>query len=376
MSHRRGVLGSEPPLSIAALDAAITETRGGQPPRSDRLARDDCVYRWIVRRAIAQGSLSFRTTYAEAAAGAGYDVPRLNCRENRREARERRVSTVYRALCSLAGAGLVRFRGLKRPNGQWRCLSISLLPAAFGRPPAGRSRRGPRRCAGRRVLFARRSGTSPAVATAKSGPDGACVRARARREGAERAPPAREPPASPFAAAVEAAMKPEASAASSVAERPWPNAHFDVRLPGDEWGEVRRNSDVSALVDLFESELGRSSYFSFRRHGPQLRRILQRMDRYRGLGHPDAERESGYQYAARLIRNWGQLARAGNVKVAKIGSLAYLLPRLDAVSKARRRRWKRWQRDCTIEDRLAEGQDPPPRRWRQQQRERREHGEG
>ena len=117
----RGPLGTARPLSLAALDAAISETIG-RPVRADRLARDDRVFRWVVRRVIVEGSLRFRTTYAEAAAGAGYPVPRLTCRANRREARQLRVSTVYRALCSLQAAGLVRFRGLKRANGQWRCL--------------------------------------------------------------------------------------------------------------------------------------------------------------------------------------------------------------------------------------------------------------
>ncbi len=135
----RGPLGRARPLSIAALDAAISETIG-KPVRADRLARDDRVYRWIVRRAIAAGSRRFNTTYAEAAAGAGYEVPRLNCRANRRQARAQRVSTVYRALRSLQAAGIVRFHGVRRENGQWRCLSVGLTPAGFGPlAPFGRS---------------------------------------------------------------------------------------------------------------------------------------------------------------------------------------------------------------------------------------------
>ena len=94
-----------------------------------------------MRRAIAEGSTRFNCTYAEAAAGAGYDVPRLNCRANRKEARHQRVSTVYRALSSLAGAGLVRFRGVKREDGRWRCLSVILTRphTALTRPSAARA---------------------------------------------------------------------------------------------------------------------------------------------------------------------------------------------------------------------------------------------
>jgi hypothetical protein len=144
LDKRRGCFGSTRPLSIAALDAAISATIE-KPVRRDRLARDDRVYRWICRRAIAEGGFTFNTTYAEAAAGAGYEVPRLNTRANRRQARHLRVSTVYRALSSLAAAHLITFEGKKRENGQWRCLTITLLPAGRGAPPAGRSRRAPKR---------------------------------------------------------------------------------------------------------------------------------------------------------------------------------------------------------------------------------------
>ena len=176
----RGPFGTARPLSLAAIDAAITETIG-RPVRADRLARDDRVYRWICRRAIGEGSLRFHTTYAEAAAGAGYSVPRLNCRKNRRRARSQRVSTVYRALCSLQSAGLVRFHGVKRSNGQWRCLSVGLTPAGYGLAGAyGRSRRGPKRGPGGRISFSGQSGTSPPVATAKNRPRGRVERPRTR----------------------------------------------------------------------------------------------------------------------------------------------------------------------------------------------------
>jgi hypothetical protein len=317
----RGPFGTSRPLSIAALDAAISETIG-KPVRADRLARDDRVYRWICRRAIAEGSLRFNTTYAEAASGAGYPVPRLNCRANRREAREHRVSTVYRALCSLQGAGLVRFHGVKRTNGQWRCLSVGLTPAGYGQARAfGRSRRGPRRRPGHRISFSHRSGTSPPVATAKNGPRVVSVGAHARA-GPETAARGK---GGAFLAAVLAPV--EAQRDPSY-RRPWPNERFDLL-----------DTEAVELVELFEDAFGLPARFSYERHGPILRRILERFDRYSGPA--GAGRRAGFKHAAALIKRQGALFRAGNVNVRHIKSLPYFLPRFDQDSKRRRREWKR-----------------------------------
>jgi hypothetical protein len=328
----RGPLGTARPLSLAALDAAISETIG-RPVRADRLARDDRVYRWIVRRVIAEGSLRFRCTYAEAAAGAGYAVPRLNCRANRKEARQLRVSTVYRALCSLRSAGLLRFGGLKRENGQWRCLSIALSPAAYGPyAPFGRSRRRPTRCPGPRISFLRRNGTSPPVAKAKNRhSERGRTRARAREpdEEATRSESA-------FHRAAFAAVQPEAEAPGP---RPWPHEVFDLRV----------DERVVRLCELFEAEFGIPARFVYAKHAEPLTRILDRFDRFTGEGDDrwgwlaDGRRRrpgAGLRHAEQLVRRWGRLARLGNQRAAKVRSLAYFLPKLDQESKKRRRTWR------------------------------------
>lgn len=307
--------------------------------RADRLARDDKVFRWIIRRAIGEGSLRFNTTYAEAAAGAGYAVPRLNCRANRRRAREQRVSTVYRALCSLQAAGLVRFRGVKRSNGQWRCLSVGLTPAAYGAgAPFGRSRRAPTRRPGGRISFLRRNGTSPPVATAKNVPESVDVRACAR-EGPRTAASAsrgKDPPS--LGGFLAAALAPAEATSDPSAPRPWPNERFD--LP---------DIEVVELVEAFEEAFGLPARFSYRDHGPQLRRILDRLDRYTG---PAGDRSgftadgrrfrhgAGFRAAAALIRQRGALYRTGNRRLQKVRTLAYFLPALDQQSKKARRTWK------------------------------------
>jgi hypothetical protein len=330
----RGPFGTARPLSLAALDAAISETIG-KPVRADRLSRDDVVYRWICRRAIAEGSLRFNTTYAEAAAGAGYPVPRLNCRPNRRRARQQRVSTVYRALCSLQAAGLVRFHGVKRANGQWRCLSVGLTPAAFGpRPPFGRSRRAPTRGPDRRIRFSRRSGTSPEVAIAKNRSRVVDIRAHAR-EGPRTA--ARESqgddPPSP-GGFLAAALAPTEAPSDPSAPRPWPNELWDLR-----------EQEAVELVELFEAAFGIPAQFSYEKRGPWLRRILDRFDRYGDrTGYTADGRRwrhgAGFRAAAELILQRGALYRTGNRRLAKVRSLAYFLPLLDQQSKKERRTWR------------------------------------
>lgn len=306
-------------MSIAALDAAISETIG-RPVRSDRLARDDAVFRAICRRAIARGSLRYRTTYAELAAGAGYSVPKLNCRENRRQARSQRVSTVYRALRSLQSAGLVRFHGVKRENGQWQCLSVGLTPAAYGpHPPFGRSRRRPTRQANGRISFLGESGTSPSVATAKRRPKGECVGAHAR-EAPEKSD---DEPTGAFLRAALAGSEPPPKPEGPT---PWPHERFDVPDP-----------EIVELVELFEAEFGICARFSYERHGPLLRRYLDRLDRY---SEPYSSR-SGYRLAADLVRRWGRMRRLGNRRAHKVNSFAYLLPKLDQKSKSTRAAWRR-----------------------------------
>lgn len=271
---------------------------------------------------MAEGTLRFRCTYAQAASGAGYPVPRLNTRANCREARNLRVSTVYRALRSLESAGLVRFHGVKRSDGRWRCLSVGLTPAGYGHAHVfGRSRRSPTRGPGGRISFLRRNGTSPPVAIAKNRPRGVGVPASARAG----PPTAAGEERGSFLAVALAAAQPDTEAP---ARRPWPNERFDVPDP-----------ELVELVELFEEAFDCPAKFSFERHGPGLRRALDRFERFTGTsGHT---RRAGYAEAAKLIRRWGRLARTGNRRASKVNSLAYFVPKLDQLSKRRRREWKR-----------------------------------
>lgn len=308
--HHRGCFGGAKPLSLAAIDAAIEATIG-KAPRRDRLARDDRVYRWVVRRCITEGGMHFRTTYAEAARGAGYNVPRLKGRAARREARHRRVSTIYRALNSLRAAGLVEFQGVKRRNGQWRCLEVRLLPA--GRrgwhPPAGESQRRPRRCRlTRRILFSRGSGTSPAVVPRTNSPSNrvGLARARARAPGG-------------------------GSEGARAGPAPATRTNEDRYAP---WRET--DAELVELCELFERCYGRSARFSFRRHGPILGRALARIDRYWRGGTPGA----GVDEARALIEASAAFDMAVN-SPSNPQSLAYFVPIIDEISKDRRRWWRR-----------------------------------
>lgn len=326
---RSNCFGTSRPLSLAGLDSALSETIG-RPVRRDRLARDDRIYRWICRRAIAEGSLAFNTTYAEAAAGAGYDVPRLNCRQNRKEARHRRVSTVYRALSSLAGAGILRFAGTHKENGQWRCLRIELLPAGHGQPPAGRSRRRPRRRPGCKIAFCDKSGTSPAVVPGGTNSTTALACARARER-----PPDGE------------ARRKRSSIRSIIAQtfaRDDPailEAERDRRYNRHRSGIGR--SEAVELCEAFEDAFSKPSKFSFERpeHLGRLERILARLDRYidgrRGYEQCSG---AGLREARRFVESVGKEAQAGVGWASQIDSLAYFLPVLDEISKGRRRLWK------------------------------------
>lgn len=301
------------PLSIAALDAAITEAIG-KPPRRDRLARDDRVFRWIIRRATREGD-HFRTTYAEAAKGAGYEVGHLTCRAARRQAKQRRVSTIRRALESLQAAGLIDFRGVKKENGQWRCLEVRVRDAARGTPPCGRSRRSPRRRPGCRVSFSSQNGYSPAV-------EPPVLEAKKRV------------PARAHARAGTKPGKPQA-------RRTRGSTRYEPR--GDDWpldGFELRHQEAVELCDAFEAAFGRPARFSFARHREQLERILARFDRFTGFAGGGG---AGLEEATAIIRAVGEEARWNVKAAAKINSLAYFLPILDEASKDRRRWWKRHQ---------------------------------
>lgn len=302
------------------------------------MSRDDRVFRWICRRAIASGSTTFRTTYAEAAAGADYEVPILNCRENRLQARSQRVSTVYRALCSLEAAGLVRFHGHKTKAGKWRCLQVSLLEAAYEPEPAfGHSTRAPSRRPGHRISFCRRSGTSPTEGKPKATANGVSWSARAREPSCEASPDlgtAEEATKRPGSLAHAMLDALEAVARSSKRSSAWPHERWDLS-----------QTEVVALVEHFEEEFGFDAKFSFERHGPQLIRTLTRFDRFSWADPELSGPHAGYAAAWKLIRRWGRLYRAGNRRVAHVASLPYFLPRLEEASKRLRHRARRIERE-------------------------------
>lgn len=316
----RGLRGQEPPLSLEALDAAISHAIG-KPVRRDRLARDDRVYRWVIRRVAREGS-TFRTTYAEAARGAGYDVAPLKTRAARRRAKERRVSTIRRALGSLQEAGLLEFRGCLKENGQWRCLEIRLDPSARGRAPHGRSGRRPQRRPGHRVSFLSQSGYSPAELpagdkTQKRVPS----RARAR-EGSNAPAKARRTRGSPRSQRRTLRLGED-----------WPLDSFELR-----------DQALVELCDVFEASFGRPAHFSFRQHGERLRRVLARFDRFTGRAgaseRSDGRPGPGLREAKTLVQELAREAKAGVPSAKRINSLAWFVPVLDQASKERRRWWK------------------------------------
>jgi hypothetical protein len=64
---------------------------------------------------------TFQATLAEAAAGAGYEVS-----GDRQDDKARWSVSVRRCLNHLQAAGLVQWGGIKRPNGQWRCIEVCM----------------------------------------------------------------------------------------------------------------------------------------------------------------------------------------------------------------------------------------------------------
>lgn len=93
--------------------------------RCDRIERDTRAYDWIIRRTLAEhhrwGGSGFQTTWREVLKGAfGIEVP---------EGQEvgpwsRRVRPAFQ---SLQEHGLIAFGGVRRANGQWKCLRIRLI---------------------------------------------------------------------------------------------------------------------------------------------------------------------------------------------------------------------------------------------------------
>ena len=301
----RGPFGTARPLSLAALDAAISETIGA-PVRADRLARDDRVYRAICRWAIKEGSLRFNCTHAQLAKSAGYAVPPLTSRAARKEARRRRQSTIFRALSSLERAGLLRFHPTKQGNGKTRCLSVGFTPAGYGSAaPFGRSQRRPTRRPGSRISFSFRSGSPAKLVNTKNGQKArACPRE-----------PKHEASSGPVLPAELAGLQ---------TERP---------PPALTWSTDRFDPELVQLVELYEEEFEKAARFSYRRHGPFLRRVLDRFDRFAGPGE-------GMRLAELEIVRWGRFYRGSNVKARKVKSLAYLTYKLDRRSKKARRKWR------------------------------------
>jgi hypothetical protein len=89
--------------------------------RRDCLESRDRAYRWCVRKAMGEGSLVFRTSITQAAAGMGYRVT-----GDREDDYDRCGKSVRRCLNDLEAAGLLQWGGVKRPDGRWRCIEVCM----------------------------------------------------------------------------------------------------------------------------------------------------------------------------------------------------------------------------------------------------------
>jgi hypothetical protein len=79
------------------------------------------LYRALCRRAFADHALTFNTTITQLGAAAGYPVS-----GNRRADEQRFGQNIRRALADLEAAGLISWNGVKRPDGAWRCIEVSM----------------------------------------------------------------------------------------------------------------------------------------------------------------------------------------------------------------------------------------------------------
>jgi hypothetical protein len=295
------------PVDAITVEEALA-AQLGKLPRRDRLERDDGAYRWCVRRALAEGS-PFRTTHREAAVGCGYDAQLGE--------RGRMHTSVKRALNALQELGLIRWGGVKRPDGRWHCLEIEVLEP----PEHYRELRRAithRKATHRRRSHARNGGHKP-------------VRRRLRRCQVDRR---YRPPAATrrifFAGEVTYPLRGSPPKGGSPGGGPM-RAREGPSPPGA--GEDRSQRDQ--LIETFEHTLSRPARFSHRRWGAALDRALRRLDRYADFGR--GQHGAGLALAADLLEAQADEERVGE---PRWGSLAYLVPILDEASKAWRRAHK------------------------------------
>ena len=309
------------PLTLAAVTEAL-QALSHRAVRRDRLERDDRAYRWIVRKSKVEGR-TFRSTYAQAAAGMGYETT-----GDRKEDLNRFGNNVYRALNSLEDAGLISWRGVKRANGQWWCIEITVLDNPRLRtiimaknPPGGRRR-------GHNVPARR-----PLTAAARRRPwRAASSAARIFFRSFEMSYPLR---------GVHSRSGSELLGGGSRSRDPGmelsPSSKTDARQrPGEQpAGEAAVESAISAeraaLLARFEAHFGEPR-FSHRRWGERLDRALARLDRYADFG---AGRDgAGLEIALELVDGIARWRRGA----PRPASLAYFIPLLEEISKDWRRK--------------------------------------
>jgi hypothetical protein len=108
------------PANLEEVAEALQGTRS-RTLRRDMLESRDRAYRWCVRKAFAEGQ-TFRTSITQAARGMGYPVEG----RDRRDDEQRFGKSVRRCLKDLEAAGLIEWRGVKRPDGRWLCIEVRM----------------------------------------------------------------------------------------------------------------------------------------------------------------------------------------------------------------------------------------------------------
>lgn len=332
------------PLTIAELHEALQATTE-RTLRRDRLERDERGYRWVMRKAFAEG-LCFRSSIAQAARGMGYES-----HGNRHQDFYRWESSVRRTLDSLQAAGLLQWGGVKREDGRWHCIEVRVLDQPTS-SPTGRScgprrplrrplgtlegdRRRPHRAASsaRRVFFAKHEVVSPLRGVgfpSETQPLDSWSRARAR-------PVATAAPASTPAAAEQEG----GSAAASARQSPGEQQQVAARgAPAPRRSVVRsaaRASLEARFAELFAPllrPLGATPAAPGRVWAERLERALGRLDRYANFGA--GADGAGLSFAlAHMEADVEEVRWSRRRKVPR--SVAYYVPLLEEVSKQWRR---------------------------------------
>lgn len=304
------------PISLEGVHQALQKITHGTV-RRDRLESRDRAYRWAVRKAFGEGN-PFRSTLAQAAAGMGYPVtgdPRQDSCTHQAQVR--------RCLNDLQDAGLIQWGGIKRANGQWRCIEVRVLDnerqrtIMYGSTTSRRSHRSPSRkpldaCPGgrrhryrtassaRRIFFTASKMTTP-LRGVSSPSDSQLKGETSRARGAPGRSPRWQPP-------------PQKNSSQEGSARP------------------AEPAGRAALLERFAALFGEPR-FSHRQWGDRLDRALARLDRYADFG--TGRSGAGVEFALNLLEATAEDSDA--FAPCSPASLAYFVPILDSISKEWRR---------------------------------------